>query len=257
MKKLLFCILLLPLLSACGSGTFSVPKEDYQSRVQVLGVLPVLVDNRVDLKYPEQSLLFDVLTRSVTDQHDWLVTQLKEKKGYFDVRKLNISSNLVGQSLLSGGTDHDEYGRPLGYRFDTATVVELTRQNVVDAVLVVVLSGEHIKEKRRSRTKLETLETWYSDIIASAAVIDRQGQVLWQLAGDDAEHFLTLQYADFDEAYYNRTDVVKVKNITLSGIEKVLSEGADSEKDEPAKVYRNVLDEIASSISPGLLDSLR
>lgn len=258
MKKLLFACLLSVLLVGCGSGTFQVPRQEYQTRVQVLGVLPLLVDYNTELNYPQKEALFDILSRSVAGKHQQLVERLKKKKGYFDVRPLTANPELTALSLLSAGSPHDEAGRPLGYAFDATTVAELARQNVVDALLIVVFSGEQVEETRRSRTMLETLKTRYSDVLATAAVVDRNGQVLWQLAGADSFQALVLQYADFDEAYFNKTDLVQVKNITLAGIERVLDEVPDAEgQTELPELYKDLFAEIASGISPGLLDSLR
>lgn len=258
MKKWLFCLLLIIFLAGCGSGTFQVPKQEYQTRVQVLGVLPLLVDYNSSLNYPQKDNLFDVLARSTSGKHEFLVEELKKKKGYFDVRPLSVSPELTALSLLSAGSPHDELGWPQGYVFDAATVSEMARQNVLDAVLVVVFSGEQVEETRRSRTKLETLTTQYSDIRATAAVIDRNGQVLWKLAEKESFPALVLQYADFDEAYFNKTDLVRVKNVTMSGIEQVLDETPDKNGvSSLPRMYKNLFAEIASGISPSLLDSLR
>ncbi len=257
MKKWMVCVLIV-FLAGCANGKFQVPKQEYQTRVQVLGVLPLLVDYNSSLNYPQKDALFDILARSAVGKHEDLVERLKKKKGYFDVRSLSVGPELTALSLLSAGSPHDEAGRPLGYAFDAATVMELAKRNVVDALLVVVFSGEQVEETRRSRTKLETLKTEFSDVLATAAVVDRSGQVLWQLAGPDSFQALVLQYADFDEAYYNRTDLVKIKNISLSGIEQVLDE--DSNKDgvaELPEMYQDLFAKIADGISPGLLDSLR
>jgi len=258
MKKWLFCGLLIIFLSGCASGKYQIPKQEYQTRVQVLGVLPLMVDYNSPLTYPEKDILFDMLARSTSGKHEFLVEQLKKKKGYFDVRALSASPELTALSLLSAGSPHDESGWPQGYAFDVATVSEIARQNVVDAVLLVVFSGEKIEETRRSRTKLETLTTRYNDVRATAAVIDRNGQILWQLAGKESFQALVLQYADFDEAYFNRTDLVRVKNVSLSGIEQVLDE--DPDKDGVSRLpgmYKNLFSEITSGISPSLLDSLQ
>ncbi len=257
MKKMIFSVLLTVLLAGCGSGTFHVPKQEYQSRVQVLGVLPLLVDRNTTMNYPYSDALFDILSRSAADKHQALADELRKKKGYFDVRTLQVDPQLTALSLL-GPAAHDKNGYPLGYSFDLATVSELTKRNVVDALLVVVFSGEQVKETRRSRTKLETLNTDFSDLLATAAVVDRNGQVLWQLAGEDSFQALLLQYADFDEAYYNRTDVVKVKNISISGIERALDEDPEHKGTKVLpEMYEDLFSEIASGISPGLLDSLR
>lgn len=256
MKKLLLVGIGVVLLSACGSGSFQVPKQEYQSRVQVLGVLPLLVDQNSRPDYPQKDILFDMLARSAKDKHKILSAQLKAKKGYFDVRTLTVNPQLTGMSMLSEGKTTDDFGRPTGYRFDPATVAEIAQQNVVDALLVVVLSGEKVTETRRSRTMLESLNTEYSDILATAAVVDRSGEVLWQMNGKDSFQFLVLQYPDFDEAYFNRTDRVQVKNISLSGLERALEEKAKKSAELP-KVYQELFREIVSGISPGLLDSLR
>jgi hypothetical protein len=258
MKKMLFCGLLIIFLAGCGSGTFQVPKKEYQTRVQVLGVLPLLVDTNSTLNYPDRDNLFAILARSASGKHEFLVEALKEKKGYFDVRSLSVGSELTALSLLSAGSPHDESGWPQGYAFDAATLAEIARRNVLDAVLVVVFSGEKIEQTRRSRTKLETLTTHFSDIWATAAVIDRNGQTLWQLAGPESFLALQLQYADFDEAYYNKTDFVRVKNVTLSGVERALDETPDENGVAPLPpMYKNLFAEIASGISPNLLDVLR
>ena len=258
MQKLLFSGLLIILLSGCGSGTFHVPKQEYQAKVQVLGVLPLLVDHNSSLVYPQKEILLDVLTRSVSGKHEQLVKLLKEEKGYFDVRMLTASPELTALSLLSGGSSHGKSGWPQGYAFDAATIAEMARQNVVDAVLVVVFSGERLDETRRSRTKIESLRTVYSEVLATAAVIDRNGQELWQLAGNDSFRALVMQYADFDEAYYNRTNTVQVKNISMAGIERVLDEpqGQEGVSMLP-EMYADLFAEISSGISPSLLDSLR
>ena len=258
MKKWLFCGLVVIFLSGCGSGKYQIPKKEYQTQVQVLGVLPLLVDYNSSLNYPQKDNLFDILARSTAGKHKYLVEQLKKKKGYFDVRSLSASPELTALSLLSAGSPHDELGWPQGCAFDAATISEMAKKNVIDAVLVVVFSGEVVEETRRSRTKLETLTTHYSDILTTAAVIDRNGQVLWHLAGDESFQALVLQYADFDEAYYNRTEIVRVKNIGLSGIEQVLDE--DPNKDgvsELPKMYEKLFSTIVSGISPNLLDSLQ
>jgi len=257
MRKLFFYGLLLFLLAGCGWGKYQVPKQDYQAKVQVLGVLPLLIDTAADLDYPQKEPLFDLLARSAGGKHELLVERLRKKKGYFDVRPLTGNADLLVLSLLSGEHPRDAAGHPQGYLFNPQSVAELAQRNVVDALLVVVFSGARIEETRRSRTLLESLKTHYSDIVATAVVIDRSGKVLWELAGKDSYQAVLLQYADFDEAHYNRTDLVRVKNISMAGIEKVLDETPKGEGEKPLpKMYDELFTRIASGISPGLLDSL-
>lgn len=255
MKRMIFVIVALLFLGACSSGSYNIPKREYQSRVQVLGVVPILVDSR-PMNYPDSAEVYHLLESSAQNKHYLLTEQLRAKKGYFDVRPLDINPAMTGLSLLAGGGTYDDIGRPLGYQFDPATVSALTRQNVVDALLIVVFSGEQIEENRRSRTKLESLRTTYSSIQATASVVDRDGKILWELTGADSYPAVNLQYPDFDEAHYNRTNQVHVKNISVAGAERIIADGA-GEAAEPSRMYRELFSKLVSAISPGLLDSLR
>lgn len=257
MKRWLLYSLLL-LLAGCSWGKFQVSKQDYQEKVQVLGVLPLLIDTAAHFEYPQKEPLLDLLSRSNIGKHELLVERLRQKKGYFDVRSLSGSPDLLALSLLTGANPPDSDGRPQGYQFNPQSIAELAQRNVVDALLVVVFAGTQIEETRRSRTKFESLTTRYNDIMATAAVIDRNGQVLWKLTGGDAVRAVLLQYADFDEAYYNHTDQVHVKYISLTGIEKTFDEHPQGkEKVRLPKMYDQLFDRIVSGISPGLLDSLK
>jgi len=255
MRKL-WILVCLTLVAGCGSGTYSIPKQEYQSRVQVLGVLPLVLDRNGNINYPEREALYAEVERSLAGKTEYLVDKLRKKKGYFDVRELS-DSPLIAQSLLSGGCTHDENGRPTGYVFDVATVQDLTRRNVIDGVLIIVFAGKQINETRRSRTKLESLTTRFDNVVATATVIDRQGQVLWQMVGAEAFTAVVLQYPDFDEAYYNRTDRVKIKDITMNGVAAVLAEDPDGDGVRVLpQMYTELFDRITSGISPGLFDNL-
>lgn len=252
MRKSLFYGLLLFGLVGCSWGQYQIPKKDYQAKVQVLGVLPLLVDSTAQFDYPQKETLLDFVTRSATEKHVLLVERLRKKKGYFDVRTLAGDAELTRLSVLSGKMPPAIDGRPTGYQFNSVAVQELAQRNAVDALLVVVVAGSQIEETRRSRTLLESLTTKYNDIMATAAVVGRNGDVLWQLGADDAVRILQLQYADFDEAYYNKTDLVQLKNIGFGGVEKSL----ETKDGKLPEVYDELFDRIVSGISPGLLDSL-
>jgi len=258
MKRILLYGLLPVLLSGCGWGTFQVPKQEFQAKVQVLGVLPLLVDRTAPLDFPQKEALFDLIERVNLGKHEILVSRLKAKKGYFDVRPLSGDPELLKLSLLATRKPADKFGRPQGYEFNSEDVAALSRRNVVDALLVVVFSGAQVEDTRRSRTLLETLKTTYNDVMVTAAVIGRDGRVLWKLAGEDSYQALQLQYPDFDEAYYNRSDQVQLKYISQGGVERILEEKPDeSGKKQLPETYQRLFDRIVSSISPGLLDVLR
>jgi len=258
MKRIFLFGFMVVLLSSCGWGSFQVPKEEFQTKVQVLGVLPLLVDRTGPLDFPSKEALYDLLERINQEKHKILVSRLKDKKGYFDVRPLSGDPEFLKLSLLAAKKPAGKLGRPQGYEFNAADVAELCRRNVVDALLVVVLSGARVEETRRSRNLMETLTTEYNDVLVTAAVIGRDGKVLWNLAGDDSYQLLTLQYPDFDEAYYNRTNLVQVKYISQAGVERTLEEKLGSHgKLQPPETYDRLFDRIVTGISPSLLDALR
>ena len=257
MLRVIGCVLLLLLVVGCSSGKFQLPKQEYQAKVQVLGVLPLLIDRTAPLNYPYREGVYDLLSRANVGKQEELVASLIKKKGYFDVRGL-AGGDLLAMSLFDAAQPVDEQGRPKAFVFNAETVAALAQRNVVDALLVVVFSGAQVEETRRSRTLLESLKTRYSDLLATAAVVGRDGQILWQMTGADSYQALQLQYADFDDAYYNRSKQVRLKNIELAGIERVLAGAADSKgKLLLPKMYVELFERISSGISPGLLDSLR
>lgn len=257
MKKNLVWGLLLLFLVGCSSGTYNVPKREYQSRVQVLGVVPILVDSSRPMNFPDTDSLYDMLRRSAQNKHYHLTEQLRAKKGYFDVRPLDIDPQLMTVSLLAGGAKYDDIGRPAGYSLDAATIAELTRQNVIDALLVVVFSGARVDENRRSRTRIESLRAQYSNVMATAFVVDREGQILWEMTGNKSYNAVTLQYPDFDEAHYNRSDVVHIKNISREGAQRIIVGDGAIDAPMPSAMYQELFSRVVSEISPGLLDSLR
>ena len=256
MKKWIALGLVSLFLVACIGGRYQLPKTDYQAQVQVLGVLPLLIDRSAPLNYPHREGLYDLLARSNQGKHEELVARLKQKKGYFDVRPLPGNADLLAMSLLSESQPVTPDGRPKAPLLSPAAVNELLDKNVLDGLLLVIFSGAQVEESRRSRTLLETLQTRYSDILATAVVVGRDGKLLWQLTEKESYQALVLQYADFDEAYYNRTDQVRVKNIELSGLALLLEGEPGAEKQLP-ELYAELFDKISSSISPGLFDALR
>jgi hypothetical protein len=258
MKRLVVYGIALLVLSGCGWGSFQVPKQEFQNQVQVLGVLPLLVDRDAPLDYPQKEALFDLIDRTNLGKHEILVSRLKAKKGYFDVRPLTGNPELLRLSLLSARKPANQDGRPRGYEFNAVDAAELSRRLVVDALLVVVFSGAQVEETRRSRTLLESLKTTYNDLMVTAAVVGRDGQILWELSGEDSYQALPLQYPDFDEAHFNRTDLVQLKYVSQSGVERTLEETTDNAgKTQPPATYGKLFERIVASISPSLLDRLR
>lgn len=250
-------LLLVPfLLTACGGGFFKIPQKEYRAKVQVLGVVPLMVDGNSTIDHPERQEVVNLLRRNNAGKTGRLVDLLRKKEGYFDVRKVagdpqQLFGALVASSTLAGG------GGAVfrHYRFNPAEVSELARQNGADALLVVIMNGIERPEKRWGRMHLNYLEANYNSIAVTAAVVLPSGKIAWEYSGE----FLPLQYPDFDEAYYNKTDSVKIKYISTEGLRRALQEpekGLFSHSKFP-RIYGELFGKIASALKPGLLNPFK
>lgn len=243
-------------LSACSGGTFYIPKKTYQQQVKTLGVLPLLVDAQSIVVNPQGDEILDLLRRHNVGKEERLVEMLRASKAYFDIRPVAGDPAQLYRQLVTGGelagTGETLHRR---YHFEPAASSKAASDAVVDGLLVVILSGLEKEEVRRDRALVDYLKTGYSSIQASAYVIMPNGEVVWEYPGDGSELFMYLQYPDFDEAYYNKTDVVRLKNISLSGLDRTLSEQQSSvfSSSEFPKPYQDLFTDLTSALKPGLI----
>ena len=244
------------LLAACSGGTFHLSKKEYQQQVKTLGVLPLLVDTGSSVQHPQREAVFRLLQQHNAGKEEKLVELLRASKAYFDIRPVSGNPALLYRQLISGSQLAGETGTLYrSYQFNAAGAASLARDAVVDALLVVVLNGLDKVEKRWDRTLVDYLETSYNSIQVTAFVIMPDGQLVWEYPGRGSEKFLDLQYPDFDEAYYNKTDEVRVKFITVPGLDRTLGEqssGVFSSEEYP-KPYRDLFKSLAAALKPGLI----
>jgi len=248
------------LMTGCGGGSFTVPKDQYREQVQTLGVLPLMLDEASDINHPERDAVAEMLRRYNAATQGLLIETLKESKNYFDVRAVpgdarEMFSRLVtGQNLKGRG---DELHR--GYVFNGAEIASLAEKNVVDALLVLIFNGVERQEKRWDRTKLTYLKANYNVIMVGAMVITPNGRILWEYHGEPGESFLPLQYPDFDEAHYNKTEEVKIRFISIPGLERTLAERETAliGKGSWPRLHKELFDGLVSELSPGMINPLR
>ncbi len=245
-------------LTACGAGSFKVDKEEYRQRVRTLGVVPLLVDGNSQLEHPRSQEVAGLLRRTSVGQQQHLVDMLKEQQGYFDVRPVSGDGGALFGSLIQGRAwQEGDRGPYHHYSFNARTVAELARQNSTDALLVIVLNGAVRNGKRWDRTRLSYLEAPFNSILATAAVVLPSGEILWEYQGD--EPFLDLQYPAFDEAYYNQSDEIATRFITLAGLERHLKASGRKWLRETAmpQPYQELFDRLAAELKPGLLNPFK
>lgn len=254
--------LLVPvLLLGCGGGAYKISKDEYRERVRTLGVLPLMVDADSPITHPERTQIIHLLRRHNAGKEEEMIARLREQKGYFDVRAVpgdpqQLFSRLIRGSALRG-KGAAQYRR---YQVDAAAVADIAAANAVDGLLVVIVNGIERTETRRDRGPLLAyLEAPYNPILVSAAVVLPSGEIAWELPHESGESFLPLQYPAFDEAFYNKTDEVRIKYISVEGLERTLAE-PDKKlfgSRKVPRVYGELFDRLTSELHPGLLNPLR
>lgn len=246
----------LVVFAGCSGGVYNVPKDQYRSMVKTLGVLPLMVDSGSEIRHPEGPGVVDLLRRINTGKEDVLIELLREKKGYFDVRSVDGAPEALLRRVAVSRKPVDDQDGGFVYRFRPDAVADLAQANAADALLVVVFNGAPRQERRWDRTKMNYLDAVFDSILVSAAVVLPSGEVVWEYRSPVSEPFLSLQYPDFDEAYYNKTDEVARKYITLPGLERTLTEPDTGwfGKSEAPVPYHGLFKTLASGLKPGLLN---
>lgn len=254
MKKILGVLLLLSLLAGCAANFYRVAPEDYRNRVKRLGVLPVLVDSGSTVLHPQKEAVLQILRESALGRETRLVDQLAGGGGYNEVKALGGDAERTAARLLAGSSLLTQKGSTYRrYQLDPTAASELATAGGVDALLVVVLNGVDGKEKRWERSGPRYLEANYNSIQATALVVAPSGEILWERPGYIGAPFLDLQYADFEEALHNRTDLVQIRFLTPDGLQRALME-ADRTllgKTDFPTLYRQLFDAIADSLRGG------
>ncbi|MBN1142551.1 MAG: hypothetical protein JXB25_12265 [Deltaproteobacteria bacterium] len=213
--------------AACSNSNFLISGKEYRNKVKTLGVLPLLVDTGSEIAHPDRQGILSLIQSGNRDQTSYLIQRLKRGGGYFDVRPVEGDPEDLFANLITGTelvARPDSFYR--SYRFNGAYAGELARKNLVDGLLVIVLNGVATPRKHWDRTRINYLEAEYNLIVESAFVAAADGALLWEYSGNPSEPFLLLQYPDFDEAHYNKTNKVKIKWISLEGLERVLRENS-------------------------------
>lgn len=256
MLRSLFLLLLLVSLTAC-QGSFQVPKEQYRERVKTLGVLPLMVDGKSAIEHPDSAGVVALLRKYSSNKQQHFVELLQAEKSYFDVREVSGDpQRLMNRLVRSRSVQETPDGPYHHYDLSPEVVAELARENVVDALLVIVLNGTTRVQKRWDRNRPTYLEAPFNDILASAMVVLPSGEVLWQYDGPASSPFLALQYPNFDEAYYNKTEKVALHFVTLEGVERALSEPGRSwfQDTKLSRPYQELFQDMAKQLKPGLLN---
>lgn len=252
MKKLLFIFFCMFLSSCVTSKMYTVPPEEYAKQVKTLGVLPILVD--IDsINYYSRDSLVSLLNLSTAAIQQRLVEKLRKQGRHFDVRPVEGDPQEIRTRLLAGQEIVGEGAATrLKYTFSPQGSSQLADEAVADAVMVVVVHGVKRQEKRWSAysMRMEYLTADYSSLLYTASIVDPTGRVLWQLDMPPDEVLLRLDYPDFTEAYWNRSESVRIKSVSLTGLRRTLKEADTAmlvDKEIP-KPFSQMIDRIVQQM---------
>lgn len=254
MKKTVLVFIALALVG-CTAIT-GKPQPDVPKRIKTLGVLPLLIDDET-VEYSNREGLVALLAEKNRGVDALLVEQLRKKGDFFDVRQVEgdpagLLAAVVAERSLVG----EKRGQHIDYGINATGIRELSDSHLVDGLLVVVINGVKRSEKRwnPNSTRFEYLVTNYRSLLYTAFVVDAAGQKLWERAVPAGDVFLRLDYPDFSEAYWNRTKEVLVKEISLPGLDRELSEvekGLFVKTETPQK-YSQMIRELVEQLKKGL-----
>lgn len=223
--RLLILLVVVLGLSACSYPSFNVPAKEYRSKVQTLGVLPLLVDAGSDIHHSKRDRVIELLNRKNQEAVQRLVEMLRAQKGYFDVRLLSGDPRFLYDELVAGSNVSGEGAQlHFDYAFHGDAAARLMEASQVDGLLVLVMHGVVRSERRWDRAALSVtyLDTPLNVVTVAGYVLDPSGNPMWTFSNKRAGAFLDLQYPDFDEAHYNRSEHVAMKYLRLEGVERAL-----------------------------------
>lgn len=247
------------LLGGCAQHYYNVPKETYEKQVRILGVAPLFVDTASDIRHPDKDALVATLKEANRKNEKYLVEKLRETGTYFAVRQLDTDPDRLLATLLDRREKRDDAGvlyTKYFYRQDE--VNKFLKEQGVDAVMLVTVSGQNKHEKLYGNNYLSYLEADHNILVMTAHVLSPESATLWEYPNfrqkiPTLPTFFKLQYPAFEEADANATDVVELKYRTLAGINRLLIK----KEGYPSTPYQDIFDDMAAlQKAPMTWDSL-
>jgi len=245
--RLLAVIVMLATLGGCAQNHFSVPREDVEKNIRVLGVVPLLTDRESDIRHPDRDLLLGVVDEANRKNEKYLVERLRETGTYFAVRLLTGDPAGLFGRLVERREKRDDAGLVYNkYFFRQDEVARYLKEQGVDALMIVVVNGLTRREKLYAKNYLSYLETDHTILTMTGSIVDAKGRVVWEYPNfrqrfPSLAPLIHLQYPAFEEAEANATDEVGLKFRTVAGLRRLLiaPEGY-------APAYRYIIDDMTS-----------
>jgi hypothetical protein len=254
MRKLLLLPLLL-LCFGCTQNHFNVPTENFASRVKMLGVAPIIIDEDSDIRHPQKEQLIALVAGSNRSYEYLFVRKLKETGNYYNVALLDGDPRTIFSSLFFRREKRDDASIQYNkYFWNNDELRKYIRKNNLDAVMLIVVSGLSKTDKVYSNTMLSSLTNEYNYLIMTAQILDANGTVLWEYPNFRSRMpaynpMIALQYPDFNEAEANISDKADLKFKTIEGIKRRFNEKSKDlllRDTKETEVYVTQFDEMIS-----------
>lgn len=243
----------------CTHNYYNVPRDTFEKKVRVLGVATIFVDADSDIRHPEREALVSLVKEFNRKNEKELAAMVRDTGAFFAVRYLPGDPDQFFPKLFYRRERRDDAGVVYNkYFFKGEEVKELIKQNNLDALMLVTVSGLSRRDKVYSGTLTQYLEGEYNYLIMTAQILDGDGTLLWEYPNFRRRifsfpPFLPLQYPDFDEANANLSEQVDVKFKTMAGIKRAFEK---REKDfllrelPVSTLYHDLFQEMVSLLRP-------
>ncbi len=243
----------------CSRNYYNIPRDSFERNVRVIGVAPIFVDTDSDIKYPEKEALVRLLRDQSSTSEKELIAMLRDGGEFYAVRPVEGDPAQLFSRLLFRRERRDDadvlYNK---YFFKEQEVRDLIKQNQLDALMLIVISGLDRPEKIYSSNLLSYLDTNYNELVMTAQILDANNTILWEYPNfrqksPDLPALVNLQYPDFDEAAANQDERVLVKFKTIPGLTRALTKKETSLTGSilPASaLYYDIFDDMVSMLKP-------
>ena len=243
----------------CSRNYYNVPRETFEKNVRVIGVAPIFVDTDSDIKHPEKEAVISLLREQSRASEKELSLMLKEGGEFYSVKPVEGDADQIYSRLFFRRERRDDADvRYNKYFFKEKEISDLIKQNELDAVMLIVISGLDRPEKIYSSNLLSYLNADYNNIIMTAQILDASNTILWEYPNfrqklPDLPALINLQYPDFDEATANQDEKVLIKFKTIPGITRAITKKETTLTGTvlPASsLYYNIFDNMVSMLKP-------
>jgi hypothetical protein len=227
--------------------------------VRVIGIAPIFVDGESDIKHPEKEALINLVRDLNRKNEKELSTMLKEGGQFYSVRLLDGDPDQMFLRLFFRRERRDDadvlYNK---YFFKEQEVRDLIKQNEIDALMLIVVSGLNRQERIYSSNLMSYLKSDYNHLLMTAQILDANNTTLWEYPNfrqksPSLPELINLQYPDFDEAAANQDEKVNVKFKTIPGITRALSAKEKTVTGTllpVSSLYYSIFDDMVSMLKP-------